>query len=972
MDASLSASLEDSSLVDEQSEYLNENQPEEEECIVFFPDDAVEVTSNNKSSIDEVKKSGASTLTSSPSSRPQSPFAPGDHVYQWCKVAGVPAFHHHAIIMQVYWDTFDEMWMLHVSDFSNISLYDASAMARRRTNGSSTSFGSGSNPFLRKEEPGCWRSYATPAARWHKVIYEASLWQQFTNPSAGTCTRVVCDPPFMVQARAQFLQLNSATLLANKPYHWLYNNCEAAAVWCKTGKWCTLQALSVLTTATAGQVNTTAVLAGTAAATQVTVSVPSAGIWGSWFGMTTSVQVPLLVSQPYWIPVLAAYGLITVGVPALMIHQAKRQWSIISMSLNDLFWSHYALERPEVFVEFIQHFYIQSQAVEETGKGSNRLSDKEAPNSVKAVKIDRTRPSTGRKRRNSKSEFFRSCKGGVSLAVTLLISLQMCWFVQSTSLTRLSSDRSFLPRSESVFGVTTKIPRGGDVSVKNEVSYQLLAKVVEDKFSEGSYVGEDTEIPVSLTKLAKTLSKLSSAQQTFKTLDGVAHEAYQRTHTTDDIGDTSVSGRAQRSASRLASVAEALLACELVEAVQNPTLLGNDTLGGKHVILNVTSQEQTSYDNVVSNTTITLAGRKMPILVLFEPAYNVGAGLDHGTLLSLTSAQAPRDGRPAIGRLLIILGDPFSGDSVESLRILDETPLMIKLSSGLVTNEVASVQPTLYQTAGQLLTLLEPHLRHYNMSAIHFVGHSLAGGVASLAATMLDGSIGMPKLQSKKARKKKKRSKRSSTVAVLASNDDLALPKERSSMNITQNAEDEVILEPLSGLGRARSSALSLGSPPCLSSNVIAAFCTSFIYGDDIVSRTTQESINKLLNRMEQSLYGGFVSKNLGWMTDTFSLAVASLQNHAHGSEGEELKLSIPGRAYLVRPRRLANICSIHEVGNLKKGGREALREALLWQMHDILLSKSMWKHHSLESYIQGLDRVQLRGVLEEELERLE
>jgi hypothetical protein len=60
-------------------------------------------------------------------------------------------------------------------------------------------------------------------------------------------------------------------------------------------------------------------------------------------------------------------------------------------------------------------------------------------------------------------------------------------------------------------------------------------------------------------------------------------------------------------------------------------------------------------------------------------------------------------------------------------------------------------------------------------------------------------------------------------------------------------------------------------------------------------------------------------------------------------------------------------------VGNLKKGGREALREALLWQMHDILLSKSMWKHHFLESYIQGLDRVQLRGVFDEnDLERLE
>ena len=52
----------------------------------------------------------------------------------------------------------------------------------------------------------------------------------------------------------------------------------------------------------------------------------------------------------------------------------------------------------------------------------------------------------------------------------------------------------------------------------------------------------------------------------------------------------------------------------------------------------------------------------------------------------------------------------------------------------------------------------------------------------------------------------------------------------------------------------------------------------------------------------------------------------------------------------------------MHEVGGLK-GGREALRAAVLWQLNDILLSKSLWKRHSLESYIHGLDRVQLKGL---------
>jgi hypothetical protein len=88
---------------------------------------------------------------------------------------------------------------------------------------------------------------------------------------------------------------------------------------------------------------------------------------------------------------------------------------------------------------------------------------------------------------------------------------------------------------------------------------------------------------------------------------------------------------------------------------------------------------------------------------------------------------------------------------------------------------------------------------------------------------------------------------------------------------------------------------------------------------------------------------------------------VSSLKTHAHGSEGEEARLVVPGQAFLVRPRRLGGVCSMHEVGSLK-GGREALRAAVLWQLHDVLLSRSLWKHHQLDSYIHGLDRVQLRG----------
>lgn len=481
---------------------------------------------------------------------------------------------------------------------------------------------------------------------------------------------------------------------------------------------------------------------------------------------------------------------------------------------------------------------------------------------------------------------------------------------------------AFVPRG----GASTKLPSSSD-------AYDLLAEFVQQRFPE-----EDVD------KLSDVLGRLASVQQTFKGLDGAAHEAYQRTHSSEDI-DTGVSGRAQRSASRLAATAEALMACELVELVEHPDWNTTETLSleNRKVLVNIT----------VADSKIALGKSKLAVLVLHEPNYDGGVGLDHGTIVSL--ADEPQ-GRKPRGRLLIVLADTLSNDPVEILSLLDQKPRRIRLSSGLVTDEVASVQSTLYKAAGRLLTELEPQLREYNNTAVHFIGRSLSGGVASLASAMLDGSIPLPKA---KGGKKKTKSEEAAT--------------ETSSTLENDNNKTETIQEPepLSGLGRARSSSMTLGAPPCLSSNVLAAFCTSILYGDDVVCRSTKDSIDRLYERIDRNIGGGFVGRNIGWMSDTLSMTVSSLKTHAHGSEGEEAKLSVPGRAFLVRPRRLGGFCSIHEVGNLKKGGREALRANLLWQLQDVLLSKSMWKHHSLDAYIHGLDRVQLRGIGEEGSEEL-
>jgi hypothetical protein len=579
----------------------------------------------------------------------------------------------------------------------------------------------------------------------------------------------------------------------------------------------------------------------------------------------------------------------------------------------------------------------------------------------------------------------RCCIEGSTLRRAFFLFVFLTLLLErSTAKTHLSVPHATQSSSQLSFGV----PRGGggvtslDPSSTTSTVFHVLARALADKV-------DDTD----QTQIATALSKLGSAQQAFKGLDGAAHEAYQRTHSGDDIMDASVAGRAQRSADRLGATAEALLACELIELLLQSSSPGQELVEESEGSLN-------NRQVVLNNTRIPFgtSGTYLSVLVLYEPSYNGGAGLDHGSILHLSDTkknlpqkQRSTTNRPPRGRLLVILGDSVSSDLGATIKLLDQKPRRVKLSSGLVTNEVVSVQPTLYKTAGQLLQTLEPLLRSslYNTTAIHIVGRSLAGGVASLAATMLDGSLPLPQVKSKEktkspSPKKKKTGKKTSThndkedaplpsengIATTTLQKSLDEPSADSGSDETDATavEDDVLpLEPLNGLGRARSSALSLGAPPCLSSNVVAAYCTSFLYGDDIVCRTTSDSMARLVERVQKKLQGGMIGRNLGWMTDTLSLAVYNLKTHAHGSEGEEIKLAVPGRAYLLRPRRLGGICSIHEVGTLKKGGREAFRAGLLWQLNDILLSKSLWKHHQLESYIHGLDRVQLRGIGEED-----
>jgi hypothetical protein len=280
-------------------------------------------------------------------------FQIGDHVYQWCSFAGIPAvFQHHGIVLDCYCDANGE-WKMQVADFSYMDDHrssmtlsqipegniDPSFSARSRRNSKKRSFGKASSSGYGI------RSYEVSLSeeQWHRVDYQAGWWKRQLHRS-GTCTAAPSDPPGLVRARAQFL-LDHPEFLPQ--YDAVAANCECVAVWCKTGTWATLQAINWLVVTAAGQVKSAVTVGSIAAATQVTV--PAAGFWG-WMGYTT--QVSLLSTQPYLLPAIIGYGVVTVAAPTLWLLRAKHLAKQTTERLNTAFWEQ-AIDQPEVFVECI-------------------------------------------------------------------------------------------------------------------------------------------------------------------------------------------------------------------------------------------------------------------------------------------------------------------------------------------------------------------------------------------------------------------------------------------------------------------------------------------------------------------------------------------------------------------------------------------------------------------------------------------
>lgn len=317
----------------------------------------------------------------------------GDHVYQWRSLCGVPyMFQHHGIIMDVIKDEGGKPIRLTIADFSNVETKETKRRKVRVSNNNVTNNENSINrpkestenatkpeedmlehpsreaetesgdttkitrsPIFSSrraslEQEGIMRTY-TDTDKWHKVHYQSGWWKRQLCRS-GTVTKAKSDPVGLVLARVNFIMQHPEQL---PDYHVVHANCECVAFWCKTGSWSTLQASSFLELTAAGQVKSSATLAAAAAGTTANVTVPAAGIWGSWFGFTTTANVSWLSLHPMAIPGLACYAAVTVGVPAVMYATAHTKWKETSERLSNSFWDS-ATANPDVFAECLTHW----------------------------------------------------------------------------------------------------------------------------------------------------------------------------------------------------------------------------------------------------------------------------------------------------------------------------------------------------------------------------------------------------------------------------------------------------------------------------------------------------------------------------------------------------------------------------------------------------------------------------------------
>ncbi|KAL7471918.1 hypothetical protein ACHAXS_012232 [Conticribra weissflogii] len=163
----------------------------------------------------------------------------------------------------------------------------------------------------------------------HKVRYGRQVKKGLLSQKASVGTALKKDAVGLILARVTYLLEHPDHL---PEHNALSANGECAAMWCVTGRWCTLQGASILQITSVGQAGG-ALLAG-GILSNLTVLVPMPGLWGAagwwWY-------VPTTVAYPFLVPMLVAFGMCSL-VPLEILRRNRKKWRGITDGLNHEFW----------------------------------------------------------------------------------------------------------------------------------------------------------------------------------------------------------------------------------------------------------------------------------------------------------------------------------------------------------------------------------------------------------------------------------------------------------------------------------------------------------------------------------------------------------------------------------------------------------------------------------------------------------
>ena len=166
---------------------------------------------------------------------------------------------------------------------------------------------------------------------------------------------------------------------------------------------------------------------------------------------------------------------------------------------------------------------------------------------------------------------------------------------------------------------------------------------------------------------------------------------------------------------------------------------------------------------------------------------------------------------------------------------------------------------------------------------------------------------------------------------------------------------------------------------------------TTFVNGDDMVPRTSPASLFRFRKRLEACMPKGkgllargaaltsFVG--IGMARDAAQVASHSVKEMSSGAvrrapgsaarkrgrkgrrardyvedveagDPSKVTMVLPGRVVFVKPRRARGGASLSVIK------AASVKRDIFWQLDDVLVSKSMWRHHRIESYVRTLERV--------------